>query len=106
MKAFSGFRVDQESMGEFLRTSPELAARVKELAEQVATNARSQGHRVTSGDLLPVEVLDDPAPDRVGFSVAVQHPAGMGMEAKHGVLTRAAEALGLDVSGLDTHHDT
>jgi hypothetical protein len=106
MKAFSGFRVDQESMGEFLRTSPELAAHVKELAEQVATNARSQGHRVTSGDLLPVDVLDDPAPDRVAFTVAVQHPAGMGMEAKHGVLTRAAEALGLDVHGIDTHRDT
>lgn len=106
MKAFSGFRVDRDSMGEFLRTSPELAAHIKALAEQVAANARSQGHRVTSDELLPVEVLDDPAPDRVGFTVAVQHPAGMGMEAKHGVLTRAAEALGLDVHGIDTHRDT
>ena len=106
MKAFSGFRVDTDSMGEFLRTSPELAAHVKELAEQVATNARSQGHRVTSDEMLPVDVLDDPAPDRVAFTVAVQHPAGMGMEAKHGVLTRAAEALGLNVHGLDTHRDT
>jgi hypothetical protein len=106
MRAFTGFRVDHDSMGEFLRTSPELAAHIKELAEQVATNARSQGHRVTSGELLPVEVLHDPAPDRVGFTVAVRHPAGMGMEAKHGVLTRAAEALGLEVHGIDTHRDT
>ncbi|KJK50470.1 hypothetical protein UK23_10490 [Lentzea aerocolonigenes] len=93
-------------MGEFLRTSPELAAHIQAAAEQIATGARSQGHRVTSGELLPIEVLEDPGPDRVGFTVAVKHPAGMGMEAKHGVLTRAAEAVGLDVHGIDTHHDT
>lgn len=105
MKAFSGFRVDRDGVAEVLR-SPELAAHIKALAEEIATGARLQGHRVTSGELLPVDVLDDPAPDRVGFTVAVRHPAGMGMEAKHGVLTRAAGALGLDVHGIDTRRDT
>lgn len=103
-RAFHGFRVDRDGVAEILR-SPELAAHLRELAEQVATNARSQGHRVTSGDLLPVDVLTDPSPDRVGFTVAVRHPAGMGMEAKHGVLTHAAGALGLDVHGIDTRRD-
>ncbi|MCP2248187.1 hypothetical protein [Lentzea aerocolonigenes] len=104
-RAFEGFRVDRDGVAEILR-SPELAAHVKALAEEVATAARLQGHRVTSGELLPVDVLHDPAPDRVGYTVAIKHPAGMGMEAKHGVLTRAAEALGLDVHGIDTHRDT
>lgn len=104
-RAFEGFRVDRDGVAEILH-SPELAAHIKALAEEIATGARSQGHRVTSGELLPVDVLHDPAPDRVGYTVAVKHPAGMGMEAKHGVLTRAAGALGLDVHGIDTHRDT
>ncbi|MDX8054804.1 hypothetical protein SK571_36005 [Lentzea sp. BCCO 10_0798] len=105
MRAFTGFQVDRDGVAEILQ-SPELAAHLKALAEEVATGARSQGHRVTSGDLLPVDVLHDPAPDRVGYTVAVKHPAGMGMEAKHGVLTRAAGALGLTVHGIDTRRDT
>ncbi|ANZ36473.1 hypothetical protein BBK82_10745 [Lentzea guizhouensis] len=104
-RAFQGFRVDRDGVAEILQ-SPTLAAHIKALAEEVATGARSQGHRVTSDDLLPVDVLHDPAPDRVAYTVAVQHPAGMGMEAKHGILTRAAEALGLDVHGIDTRRDT
>lgn len=104
-RAFQSFRVDRDGVAEILQ-SPALAAHIKALAEQVAIGARSQSHQVTSGDLLPVNVLHDPAPDRVAYTVAVRHPAGMGMEAKHGVLTRAAEALGLDVHGIDTHRDT
>jgi hypothetical protein len=65
MKAFTDFRVNRDGMAKILR-SPELAVHIKTLAEEVATGARSQGHRVTSGELLPVEVLHDPAPDRVG----------------------------------------
>ncbi len=106
MAAFDGFRVDRDGVAEILH-SPELAAHIKELAETGRhQRPRLSGHRVTSGELLPVEVLDDPGPDRVGFTVAIKHPAGMGMEAKHGVLTRAAEALGLDVHGIDTRRDT
>ncbi|MBM7771729.1 hypothetical protein JOD54_001933 [Actinokineospora baliensis] len=101
MSAFYGFELDRDGVAEILR-GPELAAAVHELADQVATAARAQGHTVTSGEPLPVEVVDDPAPDRAGTTVAVRHPAGVGMEAHHGVLTRAAVAAGLDVEGLET----
>ncbi|ANZ35952.1 hypothetical protein BBK82_07520 [Lentzea guizhouensis] len=104
MRAFTGFQVDRDGVAEILN-SPELGAHIKALAEEVATGARSQSHRVTSGELLPVDVLHDPAPDRVGYTVAIKHP-GMGMEATHGVPTRAAEALGLDVRGIDTRRGT
>lgn len=104
MASIEGFRVDREGVAELLR-SPELAEHVKELAETVATLARARGLRVVNGDPLPIEVLNDPAPDRTAFTVAVRHPAGTGMEAKYGVLTRAAEAVGIEVHGMDPPPD-
>jgi hypothetical protein len=100
MAAFHGFEVDRAGVAEILN-SPEFAEAVHQAAEQVAEAARTQGHRVTSGEPLPIDVITDPGTDRAGASVAVRHPAGVGMEARHGVLKRAAEAVGLDVSGLD-----
>ena len=96
--------VDQAGVAEILR-SPEFAGAVRELAEQVGEAARAQGHRVTSGEPLPIEVFDDPGSDRAGATVAVRHSAGIGMEAHHGVLTRAAETAGLTVEGLRTEAD-
>ena len=46
-------------------------------------------------------MFEDPRHDRVGVTVAVRHPAGIGMEARYGLLKRAAEATGLEVTGLD-----
>ncbi|WP_035305518.1 hypothetical protein [Actinokineospora inagensis] len=99
MPAFFGFELDRDGVAEILR-SPELAAAVHAAATQVADAARAQGHIVTSGAALPVEVFDDPARDRTATTVAVRHPAGIGMEAHHGLLKRAATAAGLDVEGL------
>jgi hypothetical protein len=101
LPAFYGFEIDRAGVAAIL-TSPEVADAVHEVAEQVAEAARAQGHDVESGELLPVEVYDDPSPDRAATSVAVRHPSGVGMEARHGVLKRAAAATGLDVEGLDT----
>jgi hypothetical protein len=101
LPAFYGFELDYAGVAEIL-TSPEVADAVRDAADQVADAARAQGHRVTSGEPLPVEVYDDPDEDRAGTSVAVRHPSGVGMEARHGVLKRAAAATGLDVEGLDT----
>ncbi len=101
MPAFYGFELDHAGLAEIL-TSPEVADAVRDAAEQVGAAARAQGHRVTSGQPLPVDVSDDPDHDRAGTSVAVRHPSGVGMEARHGVLKRAATATGLDVHGLDT----
>lgn len=95
-----GVEIDQAGVAALLR-SPEFAEAVQDAAELVAETARAQGHRVTSGEPLPVDVFEDPGRDRVGFTVAIRHPAGVGMEAHHGVLKRAAHAAGLDVHGLE-----
>ncbi|CRK55429.1 hypothetical protein [Alloactinosynnema sp. L-07] len=99
MAAFDGFEIDHAGVAEILR-STEMAAAVRAVAEQVGAAARAQGHRVTSGEPVPVEVFDDPARDRTAATVAVRHPAGVGMEARHGLLKRAAASVGVDVEGL------
>jgi hypothetical protein len=100
MPTFEGIEIDHDGVAEVLH-SPELHAVVQEAAEQVAEAARGRGLRVENGDALPVEVFDDPSPSRGGVTVAVRHPAGVGMEAHHGVLKRAATDTGLTVGGLD-----
>ncbi|MBE8515934.1 hypothetical protein ILP97_00040 [Amycolatopsis sp. H6(2020)] len=65
----------------------------------VADAARAQGHQVTGGEPLPVEVITEEPTDRVLATVAVAHASSVGMEARHGVLKRAAEASGFQVSG-------
>ncbi|XVV05331.1 hypothetical protein ACQPW3_08045 [Actinosynnema sp. CA-248983] len=79
---------------------------VQATAEQVGAVARGAGRRVTSGEPLPIEVFEDPRLDRVGFTVAVRHPAGVGMEARYGLLKRATEAVGLEVTGLDAGEES
>lgn len=100
MDAFHGFRLDRDGVHELLNSDGFRDA-VQAAAGQVGAVARSAGHRVTSGVPLPVEVFDDPRHDRVGVTVTVRHPAGVGMEARYGLLKRAAEAAGLEVDGLD-----
>ncbi|TQM83231.1 hypothetical protein FHX81_5649 [Saccharothrix saharensis] len=100
MDAFHGFRLDRDGVRQLLN-SDGFRDVVQAAADQVGTAARGAGHRVTSGEPLPVEVFDDPRRDRVGVTVAVRHPAGVGMEARYGLLKRAAEAAGLEVDGLD-----
>jgi hypothetical protein len=100
MSAFERVEIDRAGVSEIL-SSPEITEAVHQLAETIADAARAQGHRVTSGEFLPIEVFSDPGLDRAGSTVAIRHPAGVGMEAHHGVLKRAATAAGLDVHGLD-----
>jgi hypothetical protein len=69
---------------------------VTDAAEQVAAAARAQGHTVTSGKPLPIRTVPEADTDRAGVSVAVQHAAGVAMEARHGVLRKAAESVGLE----------
>lgn len=99
MSALDGFEIDRAGVAAILH-SPEVAAAVRELAEQAGAAARAQGHQVTSGEPVPIDVFDDPARDRTAATVAVRHPAGIGMEAHHGLLKRAAESVGLHVEGL------
>lgn len=79
--------------------SREVRREVTELAERVADNVRAQGIRVegSPGDVaLPIEVTSYTT-DRARSSVTIKHPAGQAVQAKHGALTKAAAAAGLEV---------
>ena len=85
-----------------LLKSPELHKVVNAEAEKVADNVRSQGIKV--GDVdggkhereLPVKV-DPQTSDRARARVILAHPAGLAVQAKHGALSKAAAAEGLEV---------
>ncbi|MER6665726.1 hypothetical protein ABT256_14380 [Amycolatopsis japonica] len=94
--ALERITIDYAAVAELLH-SAEFEQEVRAVAEKVGEAARASGHVVTSGDPLPIEVYSDPDTDRVGWSVAIRHPAGLGMEARYGLLKRAAETAGLSV---------
>lgn len=82
------FNLDREGVKEILN-SPEAQAACMELAQQVAGNVS-----VKDG----VDVIVRPYnSDRAGASVFIAHPGGLGLQAKHGALTRAAATVGLTV---------
>jgi hypothetical protein len=97
--------LDSAALAEVLR-GPEVRALLDAKAEEVAAAARARGLRVRGGAPLPVEVIPEAPTDRAAVSVGIPHAAGVGMEARHGVLRRAAEAAGLDVIGLDAKAKT
>ncbi len=76
--------------------SGDVAAQVNALAEQVAANVLAEGQLVAHGDEMPVTVTPYTT-DRAAASVTITHPAGLAVQAKHGTLTRAAAAAGLEV---------
>jgi hypothetical protein len=88
-------RLDHAGIRQIL-TGDTVRELITDAAEQVAAAARAQGHTITSGEPVPVEVVPEADTDRAGVSVAVQHASGIGMEARHGLLRRAAETIGLD----------
>ncbi|XVV06339.1 hypothetical protein ACQPW3_13485 [Actinosynnema sp. CA-248983] len=94
-------RLDHEGIAKLLVSDGFRAAALQAAAE-VAAVARARGLRTEDGAPLPVEVRAERDTDRAGVSVAIPHAAGVGMEARHGVLRRAAEQVGLDPHGLDS----
>ena len=76
--------------------SVEVAAAVHAQAEAVAANVRADPNMARRGIVDEVSV-DDYTTDRAATSVTITHAAGLGMEGKHGVLTKAARAAGLEV---------
>jgi hypothetical protein len=83
--------------------SGEMQALVAKAADEIAENVRGQGFTVGplkgSGQIpLPVTVSTT-VTDRAHASVILAHPAGIAVQAKHGALTRAASAAGLNVKG-------
>jgi hypothetical protein len=85
--------------------SSEVAAMVTAAAEEIADNVRAQGIVVGAfsggdGDIeLPVEVTPHTT-DRARASVTLAHPAGIAVQAKHGALTKAASAAGVEVNAV------
>ena len=81
--------LDHAGMEHVLRVMAKAA--VEEAAEQVAAQARPLAHGA------PVETTTYET-DRVHVVVAITDPAGVALQAKYGVLTRAAGATGLEVT--------
>lgn len=79
-------RLDHKGIAQMLKSQP-FAEAVHDLAERVAGNV------VVDAD---VEVRDYTT-DRAASSVTIAHPAGLAIQAKHGVLTKAAASVGLEV---------
>ncbi len=74
---------------------------VEEKANEIADNVKSQGVMVEGepGDIdipVTVSVYDT---DRARATVWLSHPSGAAVQAKNGVLTRAASQAGLKVKG-------
>lgn len=96
-------KLDHAGLAALLK-SAEMHRLVEAAAEKVAENVREQGEMVGafkggSGEIpLPVKVSVTTT-DRAHASVVLAHPAGAAVQAKHGALTRAASAAGLEVKG-------
>jgi hypothetical protein len=91
----SKVKLDHVGMGAMLKSS-EVRSAVLAVAEQVAGNVRAAPEVVRHD--APVETRTYTT-DRAAAAVSITHPGGLGMEAKHGTLTTAAAAAGLQVHG-------
>lgn len=94
-------RFDPASLGAVLKGS-QMQDAVRHVAEAIAANVDAQGLVAQSGvgnvgpeikGTVRVSVSD-----RARATVTIAHPAGIAMQAKHGVLTRAANAAGFEVT--------
>jgi hypothetical protein len=82
-------KIDYEAVGKILQE--DMRGPIDDLGERIAANV----------DTGRVDALVDAKPvttDRAISVVAIKHPAGMAIEAKHGALRRAAAAAGHEVT--------
>lgn len=97
----AGYVFDYHGIGEVLKSAGMTDA-VTEVATTVARNVDAQGLTAESGaaesGAAITAVVKSSVSDRARATVTIEHPAGEGMQAKHGVLTKAAAAAGLEVS--------
>lgn len=86
-----------------LASNEAMRALCRKAAERMAEHVQAEGIRVGDRDggrheyELPVKVEDGVYNGRAFADVIINHPAGAAVQAKHGVLTRAASAEGLSV---------
>ena len=95
MSARNRIRLDHAGIGEVLK-SDEVREAIDALADSVADSVRSSPTVTKRGIADRVEVSSYTT-DRAAAAVAIAHAAGLGMEAKHGVVTQAAGQAGLEV---------
>lgn len=86
-------RLDHAGMAQMLK-SDEVASAIGALAEGVASALREDA--AVQRHAVPVEV-ERYTTDRAAAAVLLKHPAGLPIQAKHGSVTRAAAATGLEV---------
>lgn len=84
--------------------SGEMHSAIEALAENVAQAVREQGITVGafkggSGEIALPVTAKVVTTDRAHGIVVIAHPAGTAVQAKHGALTKAASAAGLEVRG-------
>ena len=84
-------KIDSDGMAELLKSAAIMTA-VENAARVVADNAEKDPSVQRHG--VPVGVRTGYT-DRARAVVALAHPAGIGIQAKHGTLTRAVSAAGL-----------
>lgn len=83
------FRPNRKGISEILKTQS--AAAVNDLAAQIQGQAQA-----SVGDEAEV-TMEAYTTDRAAASVTIASPRGMEMQARDGILTRAAASLGLEV---------
>lgn len=86
-------KLDHRGIAEVLK-SAEVAARLSELATAVEASASADDSVVRHGVPVKVESYET---DRAAVAVTLAHAGGLGIEAKHGTLSRAAGDVGLEV---------
>jgi len=86
-----GINLDYEAIGKILQET--CAKPINTIALKVAANAAA------NPDMLPdaTVTVRQFTTDRAIAVVRVNHPAGLALEAKYGILARAAAAEGLEV---------
>lgn len=81
--------IDYAGIGEIAK-GDEVRAMVDAAAERIADHVKAEAGGV------PV-VVDHYTTDREAAAVVIADNSGMGLQAKHGVLTRAASSVGAEV---------
>ena len=85
--------LDRAGVGAFLK-SGEVSDMVNSAAGRIADGVRSR---------LPDDegevVVESYTTDRGAAAVIVRHPRAVGLQAKYGIITAAASAIGVDVKG-------
>lgn len=80
------------------RSGPATLRVAREVADAVEKQGIEVGAETGDPDEYPLPVQATREPDGEA-RVTIDHPAGKAVQAKHGVLTRAAASLGLEVKG-------